>query len=89
MTQCEWCKNKENVEKLKKMCEKSDDRWRELTQIAEFVEKHAEFSAFSGTSILPLIREQDPNICQKVISQIENARKRKTDELRHRTKDVP
>lgn len=77
MTQCEWCKNPENVEKLKKMCEKSDDRWREIERIAGFVEEQPGFSGFSGGALLPLIREKNPEIKAKVISLVENAGKEK------------
>ena len=74
MTQCEYCKHKGNIEKLKKMCEKSPEAWRGLTLTAEFLEEHPAFAGFTGGALRPLIREKNPEVQQKVISQIENAR---------------
>lgn len=70
MTRCDWCKEPENVEKLKELCAKGDRTWREMKQVAEFCKQHGGIPPLSGEAIIPLIRERDDEVRQKAIQKI-------------------
>lgn len=73
MTRCEWCKEPENIEKLKELCIKKDRTWREIEQVANFCKKYGEISPLSSEAIKPLIREKDPEIREKAIESVKKS----------------
>jgi len=75
MTRCDYCKIRENVQKLKEMCEKGSSTWYEIEQIADFCHEHKDsrITNLSGGALLPLIREPHDDVRGEVISNIEKA----------------
>ena len=75
MTRCDEFYDK--VEKDGNFCGMSESTVNEVKQVIEFKKEHTDLSAFNQKTIMPLIREQDPEIQQKVISLVESAGKEK------------
>ena len=57
-----------------KACDVCDERIRQKYEYNQLLKDHPTFVGFKEGTLRPLINEQDPQIKQKVISQIENAR---------------
>ena len=73
MVRCDWCKVRENIETLKRLCEKDDDTWREMERVADFTKQNPTIAELTGGAMRPLIRETNEQIKQKAISSISKA----------------
>ena len=73
MVRCDWCKIRENIEILKRLCEKDDDTWRDMEKVADFVKQHPTIVELSGGAMRPLIRETNEQIKQKAILSLSKA----------------
>ena len=60
-----------NAEKDGNFCGMSESTVNEVKQVIEFRKEHSDLSLFNQKTIMPLIREQDPEIQQKVITNAE------------------
>lgn len=73
MVRCDWCKIRENIEILKRLCEKDDDTWKEMETVADFVKEYPAIAELTGGAMRPLIRERNNQIKQKAILSLSKA----------------
>ena len=70
MTRCDWCYTPGNIEKLKELCNKNDETWKEIEAIIDLQKTNPAIAELSGGALRPLIREQDEEIKQEAIKEI-------------------